>query len=215
MSGTAIPFAAQFGRLNRQPLDASEVFQNLPAFQTYLATGPAYPGQVVAVLNGTNEPDLFRINEDFTYDPVGEGADVSDKMDLVPTATGGHLAAFSGTTGQVTDSGSSLADLEINYEFTPIPPHTPFHAMLWGTPRGELYVFDSGLTPPGWIQLAGPTLYGGGGAATPPPAAFPFWFNALPPLVLEHGQLWATPDGRLHVYDATMVPPGWIQLRGV
>jgi len=65
----------QYQRLNRTPLDVHEVFANLAALQSYLSTGPAYAGQVVAVRNGTNTPDLYRINENYSYTAIGPAID--------------------------------------------------------------------------------------------------------------------------------------------
>jgi len=71
MSG--LPFPFQYRRVNPQPIDESDVFANLAAFQTYLTGGTAYAGQICAVHNGTNTPDLYRVNVDLTYTAVGEG----------------------------------------------------------------------------------------------------------------------------------------------
>lgn len=68
-----VNFPAGFNRLNPIPLDLSAVFDDLPAFQAYLAGGTAYAGQVVAVRNVGNVPALYRINEDLTYSAIGEG----------------------------------------------------------------------------------------------------------------------------------------------
>ena len=72
MSQVTIPFRMQ--RVNRTPLDASERFDTLQAFETYLANGPAYSGQRCIVLNGANEPDVYRVLADGTYIPDGAGS---------------------------------------------------------------------------------------------------------------------------------------------
>lgn len=66
----ALQFPFSYTRLNRSPIDASDVFANLSEFQAYLANGPAYAGQIVAVRNATNVPDLYRINENLSYSSV-------------------------------------------------------------------------------------------------------------------------------------------------
>ena len=69
----SIQFPFQYKRVNREPIDESAVFESIAAFEAYLLDGPAYPGQVVAVRNGTNEPDIYKINEDSSYSTVGSG----------------------------------------------------------------------------------------------------------------------------------------------
>lgn len=67
-----LPFANQFQRTTRTPLDPTEVFADLPALQAYMTSGPAYAGQIVAVLKGDDPPDVYVINREgatapFTY----------------------------------------------------------------------------------------------------------------------------------------------------
>lgn len=71
----ALQFPFDYKRLNRKPIDESEVFESLEAFENYLATGPAYEGQICAVKNDTEYPDLYRVNKNktsniYTYSPI-------------------------------------------------------------------------------------------------------------------------------------------------
>lgn len=96
-----------FARLNRSPLDASMVFDTMAAFNTYRTSGPAYAGQIVAVRNGTNSPDIFRINEDYSYSPIsGVVEDVTTGATGPPSSPGpgalwttidGQLFVWAGT----------------------------------------------------------------------------------------------------------------------
>jgi hypothetical protein len=60
-------------RVTPEPLDTSFVFEDMAAFTAYLASPTAYAGQIVAVRNGTNEPDVFLIYEDRTYGGFAAG----------------------------------------------------------------------------------------------------------------------------------------------
>jgi len=75
-----------FYRLNDAPLDRSSVFNNLLALQEYLEEGTAYVGQVLALRTGANEPTIYKINEDFTYSPIGGGTSFTGTY--VTSATG-------------------------------------------------------------------------------------------------------------------------------
>ena len=66
----SISFPSKFRRLNRTPLDDSTVFNTLVDFEMYLSNGAAYAGQLVAVRNATNIPDVYRVNEDYSYSPL-------------------------------------------------------------------------------------------------------------------------------------------------
>jgi len=83
-----IPQPFQYNRVNPQSLDSSDVFPNLVAFEEYIQSGIAYAGQIVAVRNGTNKPDHYIVNEDFTFS-LFEGSssgDVKPKLfDKIPT----------------------------------------------------------------------------------------------------------------------------------
>jgi len=60
-------------RVTPEPLDTSFVFEDMAAFTAYLASPTAYAGQIVAVRNGTNEPDVYLIYEDRTYGGFAAG----------------------------------------------------------------------------------------------------------------------------------------------
>ena len=70
----SLQFPHQYNRLNREPIDESELFNSIAEFEEYLLNGPAYSGQIVAVRNGTNEPDIYKINEDLGYSVLGSDA---------------------------------------------------------------------------------------------------------------------------------------------
>ena len=65
----------EFQRLNRAPLDAASVFANMAALNTYLASGARYAGQIVAVRNATNTPDIYQVNENFTVSQISGAAE--------------------------------------------------------------------------------------------------------------------------------------------
>ena len=52
-------FAKSFARLNGQPLDKSEIWYNLQDAKDYAATDAAYVGQILAVINSTNNEVVF------------------------------------------------------------------------------------------------------------------------------------------------------------
>jgi len=68
-----VGFPAVFQRLNPEPLEMSEKFDSLSAFETYLTSGVAYPCQVVGVKNATNVPDVYVVNKDLTYTKIATG----------------------------------------------------------------------------------------------------------------------------------------------
>ena len=66
MSGS-VGFPAMLERLTPRPIERSQVQESYTKFLAYLTAGTAFPGQVVAVRNETNVPDLYLVNEDLTY----------------------------------------------------------------------------------------------------------------------------------------------------
>lgn len=102
-----------------------------------------------------------------------------------------------------------LADL--GFYLAPTPPLNPKHAQIWMTPGGEGYVWDENLVPSAWVQFAGP-VFGGGTPGTPGPY---FWFNNDPPTIPARGMMWGTRTGALFVWDADLLPPAWVQIRGM
>ena len=69
-----ISFVTQFNRLERQPLDVYSVFDNHRDFEDYLATKPAFAGQIVAVVKGELKPDVYVIYKEgdtYTFSPIG------------------------------------------------------------------------------------------------------------------------------------------------
>lgn len=99
MSDVNWPFS--FARLNRVPLDASFVFPTMAAFNTYRTSGPAYAGQLVAVRNGTNTPDVFRINEDYTYSAIAGVAEGITTGGTTPPASPNPGDLWTTIDGQV------------------------------------------------------------------------------------------------------------------
>jgi len=84
---SAISWGLQFSRTNRVPIDVSYVFDDIPAFEAYLTSGPAYAGQIVAVLNDDPDPpDVYVVNREgaappytYTYSMIqGGGAGSTD-----------------------------------------------------------------------------------------------------------------------------------------
>lgn len=83
-----IPWSFGFQRMEPDPLDPSLVFDTLADFQTYLTGGTAYAGQVVAVRNGTNVPDVYVVNNDgHSYTEVGVGGGGPFEYPVSPAAT--------------------------------------------------------------------------------------------------------------------------------
>jgi len=78
----ATPFITQFQRTTRRAIDASSVSPAKTAFDQYVATGPSYPGQVIAVFptESANEADLFKINRDGAAVEVKTGGQELDPL---------------------------------------------------------------------------------------------------------------------------------------
>ena len=90
-------FPFQYKRLNRESVDDSSVFNSLVEFEVYLKDGPAYAGQLVAVRNGFKTPDLYIVNEDFSYSPpnskttpTGRVIDCGNLKDMIAAQNGDH-----------------------------------------------------------------------------------------------------------------------------
>jgi hypothetical protein len=102
-------------RVTPEPLDTSFVFEDMAAFTTYLAGPTAYAGQIVAVKNATNTPDVYLIYEDRTYGGFATGG-------------GGGAQGPQGSQGPQGPIGASLtmrgsvADLTALYALP--GPHT-------------------------------------------------------------------------------------------
>jgi len=69
----AVSFPSSFNRLNRAPLDVTDVFATFTDLEMYLSNGPAYAGQIVAVRSSvSNTPIPYIVNEDFTVTQIPE-----------------------------------------------------------------------------------------------------------------------------------------------
>jgi hypothetical protein len=72
-----------YKRLGAFAIDEDSVFTSQAALDDYLANGTAYPGQLVAlVLDGQNEVQVYKINQDKTTGAVGGG---NVEVDAAPT----------------------------------------------------------------------------------------------------------------------------------
>lgn len=139
----ALQFPFQYTRLNRLPIDASNVFANLGEFQAYLASGPAYAGQIVAVRNATNVPDLYRINENFTYSPisaslkhavtiVGNGIDRVFNVDHNLNTRDVNVTAFVAATMQIVLVNARAATVNrVTIDFAE-PPTQSYRIVVTG-----------------------------------------------------------------------------------
>ena len=71
-SDTLMSFGKSFARLNGQPLDKSAIWYSLEEAQAYAATGSAYVGQPVAVIDEANlKTTLYIVGANSTLEPVG------------------------------------------------------------------------------------------------------------------------------------------------
>lgn len=71
-SNTLMSFDKSFARLNGQPLDKSAIWYSLEDAQAYAATGTAYVGQPVAVIDEANlKTTLYIVGANSTLEPVG------------------------------------------------------------------------------------------------------------------------------------------------
>ena len=71
-SDTLMSFGKSFARLNGQPLDKSAIWYSLAEAQAYAATGSAYVGQPVAVIDETNlKTTLYIVGANSTLEQVG------------------------------------------------------------------------------------------------------------------------------------------------
>ena len=71
-SDTLMSFGKSFARLNGQPLDKSAIWYSLEEAQAYAATGSAYVGQPVAVIDETNlKTTLYIVGANSTLEQVG------------------------------------------------------------------------------------------------------------------------------------------------
>jgi hypothetical protein len=174
----SIQFPFQYARLNRTPIDESYVFANMAAFTTYLASGPAYAGQIVAVRNATNEPQLFRINEDFTFEELGSGNWVDTSNPAMTHILTRVTAAFSPASPHELVRLDDLASLtgEPNYSLTPVNTFrrwvdgSQVFRRAWigqtGTPVGTLNQVGEIADFAGLVRLDG-YLVGGDGYRVP------------------------------------------------
>jgi len=77
---TPISLPKGYQRLGNFPLDASSVFENFAALQTYASSnGTAYPGQVCAV---RDTGLVYIIRADLSLTQVGATPDIGDIGDL-------------------------------------------------------------------------------------------------------------------------------------
>ena len=71
-SDTLMSFGKSFARLNGQPLDKSAIWYSKAEADAYAATGSAYVGQPVAVIDETNlKTTLYIVGANSTLEPVG------------------------------------------------------------------------------------------------------------------------------------------------
>ena len=71
-SDTLMSFGKSFARLNGQPLDKSAIWYSLEEAQAYAATGAAYVGQPIAVIDETNlKTTLYIVGANSTLESVG------------------------------------------------------------------------------------------------------------------------------------------------
>lgn len=115
-----IPWGFGFQRITSDPLDPSYVFDTLAEFQTYLTGGTAYAGQIVAVRNGTNVPDIYIVNNDKTsYSPLeGGGGGGRYEHEQTTAATQWDVEHNFGTkyvSAQVVDSAGNTIIPDIDW----------------------------------------------------------------------------------------------------
>lgn len=108
-----------FQRLNPDPLDPSYVFDTLADFQAYLAGTTAYAGQIVAVKNATNVPNVYLINEDLSYSPIegggGGGRYEHDQTTADTVWTVAHNLGTKYVSSQVIDSAGNTIIPDIDW----------------------------------------------------------------------------------------------------
>ena len=68
-----IQFITQFDRLTRMPLDSYSVFENMHAFEDYLANKPAFTGQIVAVGSPPEVYVVYQAGGAYTFRSIGSG----------------------------------------------------------------------------------------------------------------------------------------------
>jgi len=111
MSVNAINVAGQFKRLFRGNLDPDVTFNNMALFESYLATGAAYVGQIVSVRTAENTPLVFIINEDFTYSPIsGDTEDIDTAINAHNISELSH-ADIRAKLGELADRIDGIAEL--------------------------------------------------------------------------------------------------------
>ena len=83
MTYPTLPSGKSLQRLGAFPLDSKEVFESLAAAVEYAQNDPtAYPSQLVAVRNSTNEPHFYIVCEDRSLAPFGSRSGFSGQGGL-------------------------------------------------------------------------------------------------------------------------------------
>jgi hypothetical protein len=136
----AIDWSDSFRRGINEALDISYVFDSVAELQAYLSSasylsppftgqGSPYPGQITAILNGTNQPDIYVIWEV----PSGTAGAIQNQLNTLFYAYSPISAAAEGITlGSMT------------------PPANPQPGDIWSRPDNRLlFRLDSGA----WVQL--------------------------------------------------------------
>jgi len=159
-----VGFPAIFQRLNPYPLDISQKFDNLSAFETYLTSGVAYPGQIVGVENATNVPDAYIVNKDLTYTKIATGTAASPVSEYAQNTEyrEGYLVFYGNKLFVVTqtftsDNTGADADASLDIDLT-ANKLTP----VSGTGGGTATVMEMGnsfvATNPLFPNLNGQTI---------------------------------------------------------
>ena len=122
----AISFITQFNRLDRKPLDMTDVFDSYSEFENYLHNGPAYLGQIVSVKDENFNIKVYKVVwEDGGYSAVEIGSDLIAEGNFEPKfdKNTGFNKDFGNTAGTVTEGN----DPRLSDARTPLPhshPHT-------------------------------------------------------------------------------------------
>ena len=155
-------------RVTPEPLDTSFVFEDMAAFTAYLAGPTAYAGQIVAVKNATNVPDVYLIHEDRTYGGFGGGGGGGPGPQGPQGAAGAQgvqgvqgAEGAQGVQGPQGFQGVQGAGAEVNIRGSAanaaaihaLPgPHTI--GDLWiAVDTGHGHVFNGGVGAAGWDDV--------------------------------------------------------------
>ena len=132
MSINSINVAGQFKRLFRGNLDPDMVFNSMALFEAYIATGPAFVGQILSVRTDENEPLVFVINEDFTFSPIGsgDGGDIAAAITAHNNSTTAH-ADIRNALGELSDKIDGILDLGLYAGTFSTKADLPINISFW------------------------------------------------------------------------------------